>query len=109
MTPEIRPIPGFPDYGASEDGRVWRIRSHSQGGYRLQRNVPYEMAQSHVGAGKKAVTLSIAGIGCKRSVGPLVAAAWLPGPIGRFTRQKDGKAGFAASNLEWVGQPETET
>lgn len=106
MTTEIRPIPGLADYGASEDGRIWRIsRVCSRSGYILKRAVPYELVQMDMGRGNMAVTMPRLGTKeyTKRAVAQLVALTWLAPPSGHAWRafQKDTRAGYAASNLEW--------
>lgn len=101
--PEIRPIPGFDDYGASADGRIWRVTPRPARGRWHHLPVPYALTQFEIN-GHPAV-----GVPPRQwpaLVGRLVALAWLAAPNSPSAkvRHLDGdRANCAASNLIWSG------
>ena len=97
QTPEIPilvPIPGYPGYSASADGRVWS----------LKRGAPRDLSQRHRDTwGYNLVDLYIEGRSISRLVHRLVGAAFLgPLPEGLQTRHLNGiKADNSVANLRY--------
>jgi hypothetical protein len=96
---EVRPIPGFPGYGASSDGRIvgkrgqWLLPALTGDGY-LAVNL-------HTGRGMR-----------RRMVHRLIASSWLPKPL---TPAHDHVAHWdgdptnnAIANLRWATRAENE-
>lgn len=98
MKPRIRPIPDFPNYGITDDGRVW---SANKNGW---------LSPANAGGYKVAV---LRRAGRKRRsfyVHRLVALTWLPNPEGKSdVNHIDGdKANNRLDNLEWATRAENQ-
>lgn len=99
MTPIVeaeqwRDIPGFPDYQASNRGR---IRSRKSGEWRLLRATP------HSRTGYLAVSLRVDGRYITRSVHRLIAMAFVGDAKGRDVNHKNGnKLDNSLTNLEYL-------
>jgi hypothetical protein len=91
-----RSIPGFPDYEASNRGR---IRSHKWGKWQILR------AHRHPKTGYLIVSPRVAGRCIARSVHRLVAAAFLGEASGRDVNHIDGnKQNNSVENLEYLSR-----
>ena len=97
---ELAPIPGFPKYMASADGRIW---SEHRGGHFLK--------EHYNDAGYAYVTLSSNGVHYQRYVHRLVASAFIPNENGKpqVNHKDEDKSNNRASNLEWVTARENVT
>ena len=93
-----RDIPGFPDYQASDRGRV---RSRKSGAWRVLRHTP------HRGNGYLVVSPRVSGRYVTRSVHRLVARAFLGEAAGRDVNHINGdKHDNRLSNLEYLSRGE---
>jgi hypothetical protein len=90
---EIRPIPGWPEYGATADGRIWS--------YRSEIFLKPKLSKRH---GYYDVTLVCAQRRWCVRVHRLIALTWIPNPLGKpEVNHSDGiKTHNASSNLEWA-------
>lgn len=94
----IHPIPGFPNYGASEDGRIW---SRHKGPWVERRTIDN-------GFGYLKVNLWVRGRSYTRTMHVLIALTFLgPRPTKLTVNHKDGvKHNNALGNLEYVTHSE---
>ena len=88
---EVRPIPDFPDYGVSWDGRIWSYR-----------NAQWRKTRTD-SQGYTRINFSINNQVVNKKVHRLVAQLWIPNPLCLpFINHKDcNKANPHADNLEW--------
>lgn len=103
MTPELRAIPKYPEYGASADGRIWRLEMPPVGhGPKDPALYPRALKPSRIRR-SLVVPIPCSPYNRKHTVASLVAAAWLPKPRGlRAVRFIDGdRENCAADNLTW--------
>jgi hypothetical protein len=104
MTPTTLPVPGFPGYFASDDGRVFSERRWRGN------NGPRELAGGVNAHGYRQVILCDNGVRTVREVHAIIAATFHgPRPAGLDTRHLDGdKSNNAASNLRYGTRSENE-
>jgi len=89
----IRQIPGYPDYRASEDGLIIKIRKDG---------TPLTLSQRKDSDGYLRVNLYVEGNVYTRFVHQLIALAFLPGEPTKEVNHLDGdKANNHYTNLEW--------
>jgi len=88
---EIRPIPEWPEYGASRDGRIWSYRNQI---WRVPRRGNFGYLRVNLSVDGKVKTLKVT---------RLVASAWLPNPHNfRVVNHKDSNpSNDHVDNLEW--------
>ncbi len=101
----LRPIPCFPDYAASADGRVWRVTPVT-GGNNAGRPVPFEMSIRRANSKRASVSLyrrSTEGL-VNIEVYRVICAAFhgiRPQPDAEVNFIDGNATNFAAANLYW--------
>lgn len=100
---EIRPIPGFSSYGASADGRVWRIIRHDRG-VAATWNVPHPLKLRMDRYGYPKVWLCRDGKQYPRTVARLMLETFVgPRPLGHECAHNNGvRADSRLENLRWA-------
>jgi hypothetical protein len=94
---EARPIPGFPGYAATADGRILSKRSGRP------------MAPKPDAYGYPSLTLRVSGRAICKCVHRLVALAWLgapPSPLHEVAHNDGVKANTSPRNLRWATRAE---
>lgn len=89
---EMRDIPSYPDYAATEDGQIWSKRRHKF------------MRQQISRVGYKVLVLTVNGKSIYRNVHRLVAEAFIPNPnnLATVNHKNEIKTDNRVCNLEWM-------